>query len=151
MLNFTDRRQQRLLALIPIILLAHCGPVPNSTAPGDAKQKASISQHLADDNEAELVASFTNELGNENRYLVMPADSSPESMFERGRDACKGESSCFAYVWFDAKDAGSGWPLLPREEQTHVFRYQLKRYAKFEKGFWDCKRFKKPEQDCIYR
>jgi predicted small lipoprotein YifL len=99
----------------------------------------------------DVIASFTSENGNEVRYLVMNPNTAPEQMFQTAQTLCIRETSCFAYVWLDPKEAASAAPMLPREEKSYVFKYQLKRHAGVEKGFWDCARYRQSEDNCIIR
>ena len=95
--------------------------------------------------------SFTNELGNATRYASLSEDADPNTFMALSRKACERETSCFVYIWLGDAVVPTAWPMLPTEEASYVFKYQLKRNAGVERGFWDCSRYKREKSECIIR
>jgi hypothetical protein len=88
------------------------------------------------------------ENGNSIRMLSVGADVKPDSMMDAARSECEDQTDCFVYIWIKPDSAPKAWPFLEREDMSMAFEYRLKRRANFERGFWDCRRFKRPVDQC---
>jgi hypothetical protein len=92
---------------------------------------------------------INNENGNAVRMLTVESATKPDAMMQMARTECADQTDCFVYIWLKPDSAPKAWPFLEREEETMAFEYRLKRRADFERGFWDCRRFKRSEEQCL--